>query len=118
MLRFALAVPYVEFLNFAFVWLAVHQLGFLRADGRITRPGLLAAAGLTGAVLLVAYGPYPLSMVGMPGEKVSSMAPPTLALLAHGMWLVGAVQLLAAPATAWLARPASGARSSPPTASP
>ncbi|MBT2542638.1 acyltransferase family protein [Streptomyces sp. ISL-44] len=104
-LRFALGVPYVEFLNFAFVWLAVHQLGFLRADGRIRRPAALAAAGLAGAVLLVAYGPYPLSMVGMPGEKVSNMAPPTLALLAHGMWLVGAVQLLAGPATAWLARP-------------
>lgn len=104
-LRFALGVPYVEFLNFAFVWLAVHQLGFLRADGRIRRPAALAAAGLAGAVLLVAYGPYPLSMVGMPGEKVSNMAPPTLALLAHGMWLVGAVQLLARPAAAWLARP-------------
>ncbi|MFC9311190.1 acyltransferase, partial [Streptomyces sp. NPDC057011] len=106
-LRFALALPYVEFLNFAFVWLAVHQLGFLRADGRITRrPALgLAAAGLAGAVLLVAYGPYPLSMVGMPGEKVSNMAPPTLALLCHGTWLVGAVQLAAGPATAWLRRP-------------
>ncbi|MDA5284279.1 acyltransferase [Streptomyces sp. Isolate_45] len=104
-LRFALDVPYVEFLNFAFVWLAVHQLGFLRADGRITRPAALAAAGLAGAVLLVAAGPYPLSMVGMPGEKVSNMAPPTLALLCHGLWLVGAVQLLARPATAWLERP-------------
>ncbi|NXY99078.1 acyltransferase family protein, partial [Streptomyces sp. BR123] len=42
LLRFAAGVPFVEFLNFAFVWLAVHQLGFLRADGRITpagRPG-------------------------------------------------------------------------------
>ncbi|MFB6619356.1 acyltransferase [Streptomyces sp. NPDC085524] len=104
-LRFALGVPYVEFLNFGFVWLAVHQLGFLRADGRIRRPALLAAAGLAGAALLVAYGPYPLSMVGMPGEKVSNMAPPTLALLCHGLWLVGAVQLLVEPATAWLARP-------------
>ncbi|MFE2880434.1 acyltransferase [Streptomyces roseus] len=104
-LRFALAVPYVEFLNFALVWLAVHQLGFLRADGRITRPALLAAAGLAGAVLLVACGPYPLSMVGMPGEKVSNMAPPTLALLAHGTWLVGAVELLRGPAAALLARP-------------
>ncbi|MCY0942272.1 acyltransferase family protein [Streptomyces antarcticus] len=107
-LRFALGVPYVEFLNFALVWLAVHQLGFLRADGRLSglrRPGALAAAGLTGAVLLVAFGPYPLSMVGMPGEKVSNMAPPTLALLCHGLWLVGAVQLLAGPATAWLRRP-------------
>ncbi|MFF3020865.1 acyltransferase [Streptomyces sp. NPDC057939] len=104
-LRFAFGVPYVEFLNFAFVWLAVHQLGFLRADGRITRPAVLAAAGLAGAVLLVAFGPYPLSMVGMPGEKVSNMAPPTLALLCHGLWLVGAVQLCARPATAWLERP-------------
>ncbi|MET9604403.1 acyltransferase family protein [Streptomyces sp. NPDC006512] len=104
-LRFALGVPYVEFLNFAFVWLAVHQLGFLRADGRLTRPAVLAAAGLAGAVLLVAAGPYPLSMVGMPGEKVSNMAPPTLALLCHGLWLVGAVQLCAGPATAWLERP-------------
>ncbi|MFD5423234.1 acyltransferase [Streptomyces sp. NPDC127069] len=104
-LRFALHVPYAEFLNFAFVWLAVHQLGFLRADGRIRRPALLGAAGLAGAVLLVAAGPYPLSMVGMPGEKVSNMAPPTLALLCHGMWLVGAVQLLARPAAALLDRP-------------
>ncbi|MFF5505513.1 acyltransferase family protein [Streptomyces roseolus] len=105
-LRFAAGVPYVEFLNFAFVWLAVHQLGFLRADGAIRRPALLAAAGLAGAGLLVALGPYPLSMVGMPGEKVSNMAPPTLALLCHGLWLIGAVELLRGPGE----RFAAGAR--------
>lgn len=104
-LRFALGVPYVEFLNFAFVWLAVHQLGFLRADGMLRRPSALGAAGLTGAAALVALGPYPLSMVGMPGEKVSNMAPPTLALLCHGMWLVGAVELLRGPGTRLVARP-------------
>ncbi|MFI1186915.1 acyltransferase [Streptomyces californicus] len=104
-LRFAAGVPYVEFLNFAFVWLAVHQLGFLRADGRVHRPALLAGAGLAAACALVAFGPYPLSMVGMPGEKVSNMAPPTLALLAHGLWLVGAVELLRAPAARLLERP-------------
>lgn len=113
-LRFAAGVPYVEFLNFAFVWLAVHQLGFLRADGRLgagpalhalRRPALLAGGGLITAVTLVAAGPYPLSMVGMPGEKVSNMAPPTLALLCHGLWLVGAVELLRAPAARLLARP-------------
>lgn len=103
-LRFAAGVPYVEFLNFAFVWLAVHQLGFLRADGMIRRPAVLAAAGLAGAGLLVALGPYPLSMVGMPGEKVSNMAPPTLALLCHGLWLVGAVELLRGPGTRLVAR--------------
>ncbi|MFF3512049.1 acyltransferase [Streptomyces sp. NPDC002573] len=104
-LRFGLGVPYVEFLNFAFVWLAIHQLGFLRADGRLRRPYLLAGAGLVGAVLLVAYGPYPLSMVGIPGERISNMAPPTLALLCHGLWLVGAVELLRAPVARWLRRP-------------
>ncbi|MEV0258687.1 acyltransferase [Streptomyces sp. NPDC050732] len=105
--RFAFGVPYLEFLNFAFVWLAVHQLGFLRADGRlrVRAPYVLAGAGLAGASLLVAFGPYPLSMVGMPGERVSNMAPPTFALLCHGMWLVGAVELLRGPATRWLARP-------------
>ncbi|WP_371646970.1 acyltransferase family protein [Streptomyces mirabilis] len=104
-LRFGFGVPYVEFLNFAFVWLAVHQLGFLRADGKLRRPYLLAGAGLAGAVLLVAYGPYPLSMVGMPGEKISNMAPPTFALLCHGLWLVGGVEALRGPAQRWLHRP-------------
>ncbi|MFF3325367.1 acyltransferase [Streptomyces sp. NPDC002889] len=103
-LRFALGVPFVEFLNFAFVWLAVHQLGFLRADGRIRVPAALAAVGLAGAAALVALGPYPLSMVGMPGEKVSNMAPPTLALLCHGLWLVGAVELLKGPGTRFVGR--------------
>ncbi|WP_426364305.1 acyltransferase family protein [Streptomyces sp. E-08] len=103
-LRFAAGVPYVEFLNFACVWLAVHQLGFLRADGMIRRPALLAGAGLAGATALVALGPYPLSMVGMPGERVSNMAPPTLALLCHGLWLVGGVELLKGPGARLVAR--------------
>ncbi|MFJ4847373.1 MULTISPECIES: acyltransferase [unclassified Streptomyces] len=107
-LRFAAGVPFVPFLNFAFVWLAVHQLGFLRADGRLRGPavaGVMAAGGLVAATALVALGPYPLSMVGMPGERISNMAPPTLALLCHGVWLVGAVELLRGPAGRWLRRP-------------
>ncbi|MGI5482333.1 acyltransferase family protein [Streptomyces lavendofoliae] len=105
-LRFAAGVPYAEFLNFAFVWLAVHQLGFLRADDRIRLPAALAAGGLVGAAALVALGPYPLSMVGMPGEKVSNMAPPTFALLCHALWLVGAVELLRGPGGRLARRPA------------
>jgi hypothetical protein len=62
-------------------------------------------AGLAGAAGLVAFGPYPLSMVGMPGERISNMAPPTFALLCHGMWLVGAVELLRRPAARLLERP-------------
>lgn len=107
-LRFAFGVPYVEFLNFAFVWLAVHQLGFLRADGALRLPRVpltMALGGLVSALLLVGFGPYPVSMVGMPGEEVSNMAPPTVALLCHGIWLAGAVELLRHPAGRLLARP-------------
>lgn len=107
-LRFALDVPYVEFLNFAFVWLAVHQLGFLRADGALRLPRVplaLALGGLVSALALVWLGPYPVSMVGMPGEAISNMAPPTLALLCHGVWLAGAVELLRRPAGRLLAKP-------------
>ncbi len=106
LLRFTAGVPYAEFLNFAFVWLAVHQLGFLRADDRIRLPAALAAGGLVGAAALVALGPYPLSMVGMPGEKVSNMAPPTFALLCHALWLVGVVELLRGPGGRLARRPA------------
>jgi len=106
--RFVLAVPLVGYLNLAFVWLAVHQAGYLYADGRLARRGLpaaLMATGLAATVLLTTVGPYPTSMVGMPGEKVSNMSPPTLALAACAVWLIGLVLALRAPVSRWLARP-------------
>ena len=54
---------------------------------------------------LTAFGPYPVSMVGMPGERVSNMAPPTVCILALTCWLVGLVMLLRPVVTRWLARP-------------
>ena len=57
-------------------------------------------------MLLTTVGPYPVSMVGMPGEKVSNMSPPTLALAACAVWLIGLVLLLRGPVSRWLARPA------------
>jgi hypothetical protein len=109
LLRFGLDVGQVGFLNVALVWLAVHQLGFLYADGVLVRAGrgfaaALAVAGLAVVVALTAYGPYPVSMVGMPGDRISNMAPPTIALLAHSLWLTGLVLLLRGPVSAWLRR--------------
>jgi hypothetical protein len=108
-LRFAGDVPYVGFLNVALVWLAVHQLGFAYADG--TLPGrrrvavALAAGGFVAVLALTTVGPYPVSMVGMPGERVSNMSPPTVALLAHAAWLIGLVLLVRGPVSGWLRRP-------------
>jgi hypothetical protein len=108
-LRFAGPVPYVGFLNVALVWLAVHQLGFLYADG--TLPGrrrvaaALAVGGFAAVVTLTTVGPYPVSMVGVPGEPISNMSPPTVALLAHAIWLIGLVLLVRGPVSRWLRRP-------------
>ncbi|GAA3707796.1 acyltransferase [Nonomuraea antimicrobica] len=87
--RFSTGFEAVGYLNVVFVWMAVHQLGFFYAEGRLRRPWLLAAGGFGAAALLVALGPYPGSMIGLPGAEVSNMAPPTLAMLAVGLGQVG-----------------------------
>ncbi len=98
-LRIGLDLPYVGYLNFAFVWLAVHQCGFFYADGGPQRGGrrfalTLAGAGLLVTVALVALGPYPRSMVTLPGETTSNMTPPSFALLSFSAWLLGLALLL------------------------
>jgi hypothetical protein len=100
----------IGYLNFAFVWLAVHQCGFFYADGSALRGGRRLAAsfavgGLALTATLVLWGPYPVSMVTLPGDTVSNMTPPSLALLTLSMWLLGLVLLLRSRATAWLSRP-------------
>jgi len=105
--RFALGVGILGNLNFALVWLAVHQAGFLWRDGRLgARTGpLLAGAAAVGFAVALWIGPYPLSMVGLPGAEVSNMAPPTAALLAQGLVLIGLAAWVRRPMNAWLSRP-------------
>ncbi|HEV7979802.1 acyltransferase [Amycolatopsis sp.] len=81
----------IGYANAVFVWLAVHQLGFHYTEGRLgslsRRAALtMSAAGFGITALMVAFGPYPASMIGMPGAPVSNMSPPTvvLAFLAVG----------------------------------
>jgi len=94
--RFATGWDALGYLNIVFVWLAVHQLGFWYAEGRLTRavPWLMTAGGFGAAALLVAFGPYPGSMIGLPGAAMSNMAPPTLAMLAVGAGQIGLATLL------------------------
>ncbi|MGV9307555.1 acyltransferase family protein [Nonomuraea sp. NPDC004354] len=94
LVRFTSGVDLVGYLNIGFVWLAVHQLGFCYTDGRLGRPGVLAVAGYGAAALLVGFGPYPGSMIGLPGAGMSNMAPPTLAVLAVGVGQIGLATLL------------------------
>ncbi|GGL07529.1 acyltransferase [Sphaerisporangium melleum] len=103
--RFTLAEP-AGLLNIALVWLAVHQLGFLYAGGRLAGFRLMAAGGFAAAAALVAAGPYPLSMIGLPGAAVSNMAPPTTALLAVAFGQIGLAMLLRPHLVRLTARPA------------
>ncbi|MFI6814804.1 acyltransferase [Nonomuraea sp. NPDC050328] len=93
-LRFGTGAEMLGYANIVFVWLAVHQLGFFYVDGRLRRTGLLALAGYGAAALLVGFGPYPGSMIGLPGAEMSNMAPPTLAMLAVSAGQIGLAVLL------------------------
>ncbi len=82
--------------------------GTLLAGGRRLAAGL-AGAGLGTNVLLVFGLPLvlggrvcPVLMVGQPGNEISNTSPPTLALLAQGLFLVG-LALLRPAGTAWAA---------------
>lgn len=106
--RLGFDLPVVGYLNFVTVWLAIHQVGFFYADDRLSKPGLAWTAmlgGLTALILLVALTPYPLSMVSLPGERVSNLAPPSFAVLALAAFQVGAVLLLRGVGGRFAARP-------------
>jgi hypothetical protein len=92
--------PTVGWVNYLFVWVAMHQLGYLWRDGRLAGPRH-ALPWLVGGVLawvaLTRYGPYPISMVGVPGEEVSNTLPPDILLLALGAAQTGLVLMLEGP---------------------
>lgn len=94
-------------LNYAFIWVAVHQLGYAWRDGKL-QSGWKAlawtAAGLTILIGLVTVGPHPLSMVSVPGEEVSNSLPPKLPMLLLGMIQIGLVLSLETPFRRWLQR--------------
>ena len=108
-LRHGLGVPGIGWVNFPAMWLLAQQIGFFYADGSLTRLSrktfaVAAAVGLGSLVALTASGLYPKSMVGVPGEKMSNMTPPSVAMLAHTIWLVALAMIIRAPAQRWLER--------------
>jgi hypothetical protein len=91
--------------NYLTLWLAVHQLGFLWLDRRIkgpTVPWICLLGGLASLYVLTTYGPWPRSLVGVPGEMVSNTTPPHLPLLALASLQFGLVLLLEASLNRWL----------------
>ncbi|MEU9387812.1 acyltransferase family protein, partial [Streptomyces sp. NPDC048279] len=92
--------PYAGLLNYVLVWGVAYQLGFCWRDGLLTRrlvPVLMAAGGAGAFAALVAFGPFPVSLILVTGQHPGNTDPPSAAMLA---WVVAQVGLclLAAPA--------------------
>lgn len=100
-------VEMVGNLNVLTVWVLMHQLGYLYADGALHRrvAAWLAIGGLAAVSALVALGPYPARMVGVPGDRIGNMHPPTVAVLVLGLAQVGGALLARPVLQRWLARP-------------
>ncbi len=99
----------VGWANYVLVWGTFHQLGFAWQQGtfagRRSRPIALTLGALVALVGLIWWGPYPVSMIGVPGARIQNASPPSAALLAFGLTQVGLV-LVAEPFVArWLGRP-------------
>jgi hypothetical protein len=108
-IRFGVGVDGLGYANLLVVWLFAQQLGFFYGDGSLLRCSkralVVTALGALGVLAaLVAFGPYPASMVGLPGDKISNMSPPTICLAVLTVFEVAVVMLLRAPVVRFLQR--------------
>jgi surface polysaccharide O-acyltransferase-like enzyme len=99
-------LPYLGWLNYLLCWGLLYQLGIAWHEGLFTgrRPWLLATGAALALALLIRVGPYPVSMIGVPGQAVDNTAPPSLAMVAFAATQAGIV-IAVAPALNRLLRP-------------
>jgi hypothetical protein len=98
----------LSWFNYLFIWIAVHQLGYAWMDGRVSsRSARLAwgGVGLGALAGLTVLGPYPISMISVPGAEMSNTLPPKLPVLALAVGQAGLVLAFEAPLRRWLQRP-------------
>ena len=103
---FAAGIGWIGWINYVFVWLTVHQLGYAWHDGRLSGVKIgapLFVIGILSLLALTHLGPYPLSLVGVPSDEISNTLPPKLPLLALAAAQIGLLLCFEAPARRWLA---------------
>ncbi|HUF33031.1 MAG TPA: acyltransferase [Acidimicrobiales bacterium] len=107
--RMTLDDPWMAEGSYLVGWLVVHQLGVAWQGGRLqagVRAGLaVAGAGGVALVGLTVLGPYPVSMVAVPGGDLQNTEPPTLALLALAVTQAGLLLAAHHRLGWWLRRP-------------
>ncbi len=100
------AVAPLGYLNMA-VWLLPGMFGVAYRRQLLTGRAALATAVAMFAVnlALLGWGPYELSLVGIEGQRLANMSPPSLLLAGHAI-ILSALAIAAAPAIArWAQRP-------------
>ncbi len=105
-LYFAVGVRWLGFTNYLFVWGAIFMLGYAWLDERFSERRTLlvgAALGLAVLLMLVHIGPYPVSMIGVPGDPISTTTPPKVTLIALATMQGGLLLAAQAPMRRWLA---------------
>lgn len=119
-LRFGAGFERLALVNVVLVWAVPYAVGLLYADARsglrvvrrgrlvpvavVPRPRVLVAVGLAAAALaalLVAVGPYPVSLIGMPGDTMSNLGPPTAPVVLHAVALVALALAARGPLVRW-----------------
>ncbi|MBM7820826.1 hypothetical protein JOE63_003303 [Cellulosimicrobium cellulans] len=119
-LRFGAGAERLALVDVVLVWAVPYAIGLLYADARsgtrvvrrgrvvpvavLPRPVVLVGVGLaaaTLAALLVAVGPYPVSLIGMPGDAMSNLGPPTAPVVLHAVALVALALAARGPLVRW-----------------
>ncbi|MCT9141483.1 acyltransferase family protein [Streptomyces violarus] len=98
LLRFGLGGPsWLGWVNVVAGWMVPYTLGAAWTRGELEgrRAGwVLLGCGTATTAALVAWAGYPASMVGVPGEGMSNLDPPTLAVVTFGLAQCGLALLL------------------------
>lgn len=103
-IAFGMDQGWLRWSNYAFVWLAVHQLGYWWGSTKQAKAWALGfiALGVVWLYLLIVQFGFPVAMVSVPGAEMSNTRPPTTAMLAVGSVQIGAILLLTDLAQKWL----------------
>ncbi|KZS83208.1 MULTISPECIES: acyltransferase family protein [Mycobacterium] len=91
--------PSLAGLNYLLCWGLLYQLGICWQAGLLSgrRPVVIAAGSAVALALVIWIGPYPVSMIGVPGQAVQNSMPPSVAMLAFACTQAG-IAVAIAPA--------------------
>lgn len=90
-------VPHLGWVNYVLCWGMLYQLGIAWHEGLLSgrKPLLLAGGSAVALALLIGVGPYPVSMIGVPGQTVDNTTPPSVAMVAFAGTQAGIVVAVA-----------------------